>query len=501
MYKQKRNPFNAPIVKVAMEDGVMGKANKDGTIHINKDINSPAQIKEIVKHEAVHLDQMNRGDLDYDDSNVYWKGKKYSRSKMKEGAKNLPWEKEAYTKADSPLNLRKKDDFQKRKYLPKKRLKKAAQAIGDATRSVADKIKDIDIDLKRKSKKTNRQVFKPLVDVEEQRQEANLIKEENKKPVVQATVNTSKKDTTLPTKVVKTPPPKESMASGFSVEDRVINPDGSYTYPNTSNVGNVLSHSEAHSKKGKPVTTQGINNNQLTRVDPDRPGTNLDATTDKLWNYYKGRTGPDGKALYTTKYDLRMDLKRDVSNLREQRDIAGDMFNFQDRLPLVDGTTDIRTWEDDQKGKMYVKWYDTETKDGVTTPGSYRYAFDDPKNPGQMSKFYTIDDPEVDASLANTVSNKRISDYEQSWRNSAEADAFDRKWGGSRTRNFQGEDGGGIRFNPRSATWSLQNINDGDNNPMSGFRIYQQDADYQGIGAEAFAKGGGYNNRYRVYGQ
>ena len=79
MYKQKRNPFNAPIVKVAMEDGVMGKANKDGTIHINKDINSPAQIKEIVKHEAVHLDQMNRGDLDYDDNNVYWKGKKYSQ--------------------------------------------------------------------------------------------------------------------------------------------------------------------------------------------------------------------------------------------------------------------------------------------------------------------------------------------------------------------------------------------------------------------------------------
>ena len=41
---------------------------------------------------------MKRGDLDYDDDNVYWKSKKYSRKKMKEGADNLPWEAEAYEK-------------------------------------------------------------------------------------------------------------------------------------------------------------------------------------------------------------------------------------------------------------------------------------------------------------------------------------------------------------------------------------------------------------------
>ena len=39
-----------------------------------------------------------RGDLYYDDKYVYWKGKKYLRSKMNEGDKNLPWEKEAYAK-------------------------------------------------------------------------------------------------------------------------------------------------------------------------------------------------------------------------------------------------------------------------------------------------------------------------------------------------------------------------------------------------------------------
>jgi len=43
---------------------------------------------------------MKRGDLDYDDDFVYWKGKKYSRAQMKEGAENLPWEAEAYAKTD-----------------------------------------------------------------------------------------------------------------------------------------------------------------------------------------------------------------------------------------------------------------------------------------------------------------------------------------------------------------------------------------------------------------
>jgi len=45
------------------------------------------------------LNQMKRGDLDYDDQYVYWKGKKYSRAKMDEGNAKLPWEDEAYRNA------------------------------------------------------------------------------------------------------------------------------------------------------------------------------------------------------------------------------------------------------------------------------------------------------------------------------------------------------------------------------------------------------------------
>jgi hypothetical protein len=86
---------NTPIYHVDMEDGVMGKANNNGTIIINKDV-PINKIQDVINHEKVHIDQMKRGDLNYDDKYVYWKGKKYSRAQMQEGAKNLPWEAEAY---------------------------------------------------------------------------------------------------------------------------------------------------------------------------------------------------------------------------------------------------------------------------------------------------------------------------------------------------------------------------------------------------------------------
>jgi len=89
---------NTPIYHVDMEEGVMGKANNNGTIIINKDVPTN-KIQDVINHEKVHVDQMKRGDLDYDDKYVYWKGKKYSRAQMQEGAKNLPWEAEAYRNA------------------------------------------------------------------------------------------------------------------------------------------------------------------------------------------------------------------------------------------------------------------------------------------------------------------------------------------------------------------------------------------------------------------
>ena len=87
-----------PVYHVDMEEGVMGKANNNGTIILRQSM-TPEQEDEVIKHEMVHIDQMLRGDLNYDDKYVYWKGRKIPRSSISEGAKNLPWEKEAYDNA------------------------------------------------------------------------------------------------------------------------------------------------------------------------------------------------------------------------------------------------------------------------------------------------------------------------------------------------------------------------------------------------------------------
>jgi len=88
---------DTPIFLKKLEEGVVAEANKDGSIYVDPD--TPAKlVKTAISHEKVHIDQMRRGDLDYDDKNVYWKGKLYKRSTMNEGAKSLPWEKEAYKK-------------------------------------------------------------------------------------------------------------------------------------------------------------------------------------------------------------------------------------------------------------------------------------------------------------------------------------------------------------------------------------------------------------------
>ena len=95
---------NTPIYFVEEEKGVLGRANMNGTITINSKVKSPSQIKEIIKHEKVHINQMKDGRLAYDDNNIYhrksgkgkWKVKK--RSNKVDGSPSSWWEKEAYNK-------------------------------------------------------------------------------------------------------------------------------------------------------------------------------------------------------------------------------------------------------------------------------------------------------------------------------------------------------------------------------------------------------------------
>ena len=90
--------FPTPVHEVEMEDGVLVKADRNGNILINKKIKNPKQRASVIKHEDVHIQQMKDGILDYDDKYVYYKGKKYLRSLMKEGSPALKWEQDANKK-------------------------------------------------------------------------------------------------------------------------------------------------------------------------------------------------------------------------------------------------------------------------------------------------------------------------------------------------------------------------------------------------------------------
>lgn len=501
MYKQRRNPFNAPVVKVEMEDGVLGKANKDGTIHINKNVNSPAKVKEIVDHEAIHLDQMQRGDLDYDDNNVIWKGKKYSRKSMDEGAKNLPWEKEAYSKAGkSPLNRNGDGDFGKRKLKGKNKIKRVKQKKYRGKKLI-DKIKSIGNNTK---VSTNR---KPSVNLENA-QTPQVVKEE------QSVNKAVEKSTMLPTNVVKpavqenntalgsgptpktrttpTPPPPVQLIPDMT---KTVDPlTGDYTYTNTVDMGNVLSGETGFGNQGNPITTQGINNNVLTRANPEESLTNLDAITDKLWNTYKGQTNPDGTIMYPNKYALRGDLKQDIARFREQRDIHGSMFDFTQGLrqtdPAATGPNVQREWTvkgqdggDDQR--YSVQWDDDSNQ--------YKYAQWSDKD-GAFSQAYSLNDPDISSTIGAAASAERVRQYEQAWNNSQENATFVNKWGGSRNRTWDDEEGGGLRFNPNTQTWSTQHF---DQN-LSSKRIFQNDAG-QGQVGPIIATSNVYNNRYDQY--
>ena len=86
---------NTPIYQVDLDGNDMGETSMTGTILVDRKL-SPVVQEDVIRHEKVHVDQMLTGDASFDDKFVYWKGKKYARSNMKEGDKTLPWEKEAW---------------------------------------------------------------------------------------------------------------------------------------------------------------------------------------------------------------------------------------------------------------------------------------------------------------------------------------------------------------------------------------------------------------------
>ena len=100
-----KNSSNTPIIKKNLAPGVLGEANMDGSIFIDKSLKdgSPAY-KKVVNHEMVHAKEMKEGKLSYGDDHIRYNNKTYHRKDGKikyngkwlpEGDKSLPWEKKA----------------------------------------------------------------------------------------------------------------------------------------------------------------------------------------------------------------------------------------------------------------------------------------------------------------------------------------------------------------------------------------------------------------------
>lgn len=158
---------NTPIYSTDMDDNILGMAQSNGTILVNKNV-SPSELakNKTIEHEKVHIDQMKRGDLDYTDNDVIWKGKKYSRSKMQEGDKDLPWEKEAYSKQNCKSPLTQKINYKKMKTVkksPTKQLKTPAKKKLSPIRQKNSGIEEVEV--KSTGKPSNRVARKVSRDV------------------------------------------------------------------------------------------------------------------------------------------------------------------------------------------------------------------------------------------------------------------------------------------------------------------------------------------------
>ena len=98
-----------PVIRVPLEEGVMGEANMDGSIYINENITPGSfEDRQTINHEMRHATDMRIGKLAYEDDYVTYNGEKFARmdidgvdsilidGKWKEaGDTGFPWEDDA----------------------------------------------------------------------------------------------------------------------------------------------------------------------------------------------------------------------------------------------------------------------------------------------------------------------------------------------------------------------------------------------------------------------
>tara|TARA_R100001510_G_C7611160_1_gene174647 strand:- start:622 stop:1053 length:432 start_codon:yes stop_codon:yes gene_type:complete len=98
-----------PVIRVPLDEGIMGEANMDGSIYVNSNI-TPGSFEDrrVIKHEMRHSTDMKIGKLAYDDNSVTYNGEVFPRETIngkdmikvdgiwkEAGDHDFPWENDA----------------------------------------------------------------------------------------------------------------------------------------------------------------------------------------------------------------------------------------------------------------------------------------------------------------------------------------------------------------------------------------------------------------------
>ena len=98
-----------PVIRLPLEEGVMGEANMDGSIYISDNIiPGSKEERQVINHEMRHATDMKIGKLAYTDNSVTYNGKVFPRETIngkdmilvdgewkEAGDTGFPWEDDA----------------------------------------------------------------------------------------------------------------------------------------------------------------------------------------------------------------------------------------------------------------------------------------------------------------------------------------------------------------------------------------------------------------------
>ena len=98
-----------PVIRVPLEEGIMGEANMDGSIYVNENIVPGSyEDRQVISHEMRHATDIKIGKLAYEDDYITYNGETFPREtrngkdmiriegRWKEaGSHGFPWEVDA----------------------------------------------------------------------------------------------------------------------------------------------------------------------------------------------------------------------------------------------------------------------------------------------------------------------------------------------------------------------------------------------------------------------